>query len=111
MKINREKKRKKVVTPPGDINNKHTYKMVNWTIKYHKYMYIYIPLSVSFQTIPCKTTLVPGSHEPKDDSSVTDDWSIVLGCVWWLVSLFNDSSLVIVSLFVGRDFFFKERNE
>lgn len=37
----------------------------------------YLPLSVSFQTMPCKTTLVPGSHEPNEDSSVPDDWSIV----------------------------------
>ena len=40
-----------------------------------------LPLSVSFQTMPCKTTLVPGSHEPNEDSSVTDDLSTVLGSV------------------------------
>ncbi len=56
--------------------------------------------------MPCKTTLVPGSHEPNDDSSVTDDWSTVFG---WFFSLFNDSSFVIVSVFVDRRFFYKEK--
>jgi hypothetical protein len=49
--------------------------MVNLKNKIGKINFFFfdIPLSVSFQTIPCKTTLVPGSHEPNDDSSVTDD--------------------------------------
>lgn len=38
----------------------------------------WLPLSVSFQTMPWSTTLVPGSQEPKEDSSVAEDWSIVL---------------------------------
>lgn len=73
-----------------------------------------IPLSVSFQTIPSKTTLVPGSQEPKEDSSVTDDWSTVFGCIWWwwfLSLLFDESLFVTVSLFVDRCFFYKREKK
>ncbi len=109
MKVNRGRKTEWKYLPRQVILTTST--PIKWYIEQLNITYQSIPLSVSFQTIPCKTTLVPGSHEPNDDSSVTDDWSTVLGCVWWLLSFFNDSLLVIVSLFVGRGFFFKERNE